>query len=73
MLKFTSSRRLLGAAVAAVSLLALAPSTALAVKQTGGEYNTLYLNFNGDINKTFARDTEGLLSKAERNWIGLNK
>lgn len=160
MLTFRASRRLLGAAVAAASVLALAPSTALAVKQTGGEYNTLYaglgakgydvvsyftnkapmqgsdkftanhggvtwqfasaehrdmfkadptkyapqyggfcawgvaqgklfdvdpvngwtmsnnklyLNFNSDINKTFARDTEGFLSKAERNWGSLNK
>ena len=160
MLKFNASRRLLGAAIAAASILALAPSTSFAVKQTGGEYNTLYaglgakgydvvsyftnkapmqgsdkftanyggvtwqfasaehrdmfkadpakyapqyggfcawgvaqgklfdvdpvngwtvsnnklyLNFNGDINKTFARDTEGFLSKAERNWDALNK
>ena len=160
MLKFNASRRLLGAAIAAASILALAPSTSFAVKQTGGEYNTLYaglgakgydvvsyftdkapmqgsdkftanyggvtwqfasaehrdvfkadpakcapqyggfcawgvaqgklfdvdpvngwtvsnnklyLNFNGDINKTFARDTEGFLSKAERYWGGLNK
>lgn len=35
--------------------------------------NKLYLNFNGDINKTFARDVEGFVSKAERNWGGLNK
>lgn len=99
MLKFNPSRRLLGAAVAAVSLLALAPSTALAVKQTGGEYNTLYAGLGakgydvvsyftdkaqaqgsdkftatyGDINKTFARDTEGFLSKAERNRGGLDR
>ena len=33
----------------------------------------LYLNFNEDLNKTFARDTEGFISKAERNWGGLNK
>lgn len=35
--------------------------------------NKLYLNFNGDINKTFSRDVEGFVSKAERNWGGLNK
>jgi YHS domain-containing protein len=33
----------------------------------------LYLNFNGELNTTFARDTVGFLSKAERNWGGLNK
>jgi YHS domain-containing protein len=33
----------------------------------------LYLNFNGEINKTFARDTEGFVSKAERNWPSLNR
>jgi hypothetical protein len=33
----------------------------------------LFLNFNGDLNKTFARDTEGFISKAERNWSGLNR
>jgi hypothetical protein len=33
----------------------------------------LYLNFNEDLNKTFARDTEGFISKAERNWGDLNK
>lgn len=33
----------------------------------------LYLNFNSDINKTFARDTAGFIGKAERNWGGLNK
>jgi YHS domain-containing protein len=33
----------------------------------------LYLNFNEDLNKTFARDTEGFLSKAERHWPALNK
>jgi YHS domain-containing protein len=33
----------------------------------------LFLNFNGDLNKTFARDTEGFISKAERNWPGLNR
>jgi YHS domain-containing protein len=33
----------------------------------------LYLNFNEDLNKTFARDTNGFISKAEQNWSGLNK
>lgn len=33
----------------------------------------LYLNFNSDINTTFARDTEGFVSKAQKNWGGLNK
>jgi YHS domain-containing protein len=32
----------------------------------------LYLNFNGDINNTFARDAKGFISKAERNWPALN-
>lgn len=160
MSSFYSSRRLLVAAGAVLTVLAFAPSTSFAVKQTGGEYNTLYaglgakgydvvsyftdkkpaqgldkftttfggvtwqfassehrdmfkadpakyapqyggfcswgvsqgklfdidpvngwtvsnaklyLNFNGDINSTFARDTEGFVSKAERNWGGLNK
>ena len=35
--------------------------------------NKLYLNFNSDINQTVARDTEGCLGKAERDWGGLNK
>lgn len=33
----------------------------------------LYLNFNEDLNKTFARDTAGFINKAEDNWAGLNK
>jgi len=33
----------------------------------------LYLNFNADINTTFARDTQGFVNKAEKNWPGLNK
>ena len=33
----------------------------------------LYLNFNGEINTTFARDADGFASKAERNWPSLNK
>ena len=33
----------------------------------------LYLNFNGEINTTFARDAESSLVKAEKNWPGLNK
>jgi len=33
----------------------------------------LYLNFNGDLNKTFARDVTGFVNKAETNWPGLNK
>jgi YHS domain-containing protein len=35
--------------------------------------NKLHLNFNGDINDTFARNSQGFVSKAERNWGGLNK
>ena len=160
MSKFYSSRQFLVAAVAALAISAFTSSTSFAVKQTGGEYNTLYaglgakgydvvsyftdkkpaqgsdkftttfggvtwqfvssehrdmfkadpvkyapqyggfcswgvsqgklfdidpvngwtvsnaklyLNFNGDINSKFARDTEGFVSKAERNWGGLNK
>lgn len=160
MLNFNSSPHFLGAAIVAVSILAIAPSTSFAVKNTGGEFNTLYaglgakgydvvayftdkapvqgsdkltatyggvtwqfasaehrdafkadpakyapqyggfcawgvsqgklfdvdpvngwtvtnnklyLNFNGDINQTFARDADALVSKAERNWGGLNK
>lgn len=33
----------------------------------------LYLNFNGDINTTFAKDASGFISKANRNWPTLNK
>ena len=160
MLNFRSSRRVLGAAAAAMAVLALVPTTSFAVKNTGGEYNTLYaglgakgydvvsyftdkmpvqgsdrftfayggviwhfasaehrdqfradpskytpqyggfcswgvaqgklfdvdpvngwtvsdgklyLNFNSDINNTFARDTAGFVGKAEKNWVGLNK
>lgn len=33
----------------------------------------LYLNFNADLNKTFAHDVSGFVNKAESNWGGLNK
>lgn len=33
----------------------------------------LYMNFNADINSTFARDAKGFLAKAERNWPALNR
>jgi YHS domain-containing protein len=33
----------------------------------------LYLNFNSDINTTFARDTSGFVRKAEKNWPELNR
>ena len=33
----------------------------------------LYLNFNGDINKTFREDPKGLAAKAEKNWPELNQ
>ena len=33
----------------------------------------LYLNFNGDLNKTFRSDAEGLITKAEKNWPELNR
>lgn len=33
----------------------------------------LYLNFNGDINKTFAADAKGFIGKANGNWASLNK
>lgn len=33
----------------------------------------LYLNFNADINATFTKDPQGFISKANRNWISLNK
>ncbi len=42
MFNFRSVRRVLGAAAAAIAVLAIAPSTSYAVKNTGGEYNTLY-------------------------------
>ena len=32
----------------------------------------LYLNFNGDINTTFARDVGGFVVKAEKKWPELN-
>ena len=160
MLNRFHSRRLLAAATAVMTVLGLAPTTSFAVKNTGGEYNTLYaglgakgydvvsyftdkravqgsdkftashggvtwqfasaehrdafkadpakyapqyggfcswgvaqgklfdvdpvngwtvdhgklyLNFNGEINTTFARDADGFVAKAERNWPGLNK
>lgn len=160
MSRFNLSRKLISAASVALAMAALAPTSAFAVKATGGEYNTLYagmgakgydvvsyftdkkatkgsdkfthnyggvtwqfasaehrdmfkadpakyapqyggfcawgvaqgklfdidpehgwtvsngklyLNFNEDINKTFARDTAGFIGKAEANWGGLNK
>jgi len=33
----------------------------------------LYLNFNGDINNTFAHDAQGFIAKAERHWPALNR
>jgi len=33
----------------------------------------LYLNFNREINATFARDTAGFVRKADRNWPALNR
>lgn len=33
----------------------------------------LYLNFNRDINGTFARDADGFVKKADNNWPDLNK
>jgi YHS domain-containing protein len=33
----------------------------------------LYLNFNADINGTFARDAHGFIAKAERQWPALNR
>lgn len=35
--------------------------------------NKLYLNFNGDINTTFAKDADGFIRKANSNWASLNK
>jgi YHS domain-containing protein len=32
----------------------------------------LYMNFNADINNTFARDPHGFIARAERNWPALN-
>lgn len=33
----------------------------------------LYMNFNADINATFAEDPEGFIVRANSNWGGLNK
>jgi YHS domain-containing protein len=33
----------------------------------------LYLNFNGDINKTFASDSAKFIPKADKNWKNLNR
>jgi YHS domain-containing protein len=33
----------------------------------------LYLNFNNEINTTFARDTAGFVRKAEKTWPDLNR
>jgi len=33
----------------------------------------LYLNFNGDIHKVWEGDPAGFISKANRNWPGLNR
>lgn len=33
----------------------------------------LYLNFNGDINKTFKQESATLIPKATRNWESLNR
>jgi YHS domain-containing protein len=33
----------------------------------------LYLNFNADINKTFAGDAKGFVAKANGHWTELNK
>jgi hypothetical protein len=33
----------------------------------------LYLNFNAEINDTFAKDPKGFIAKANRNWPGLNR
>ncbi|MBI3899294.1 MAG: YHS domain-containing protein [Gammaproteobacteria bacterium] len=32
----------------------------------------LYLNFNGDLNKTFAGESTKFISQAEKNWPALN-
>lgn len=32
----------------------------------------LYLNFNADLNATFAKDAASFIAKAERNWPALN-
>lgn len=33
----------------------------------------LYLNFNADINATFAKNAEGYIAKANRHWPELNR
>jgi YHS domain-containing protein len=33
----------------------------------------LYLNFNGDLNKTFTKDAAKLIPKADTNWKTLNR
>lgn len=33
----------------------------------------LYLNFNADLNATFAKDAEGYIVKANRHWPELNR
>lgn len=33
----------------------------------------LYMNFNAELNATFAEDPEGFIVKANGNWGGLNK
>jgi YHS domain-containing protein len=33
----------------------------------------LYLNFNGEINRTFAGDAAGFVRKADRHWPALNQ
>ena len=33
----------------------------------------LYLNFNGDINTTFAKDARGFITRADKHWPTLNK
>ena len=33
----------------------------------------LYMNFNADINKTFANEAPKFISKANKNWKGLNR
>lgn len=33
----------------------------------------LFLNFNADINTTFAKDEDGFVAKADRNWPALDR
>jgi len=33
----------------------------------------LYMNFNAELNSTFAKDARGFIVKANSNWAGLNK